>query len=291
MTSIDDATAMRMKDEVRRGWTAESAGWVKHADLLAAWSSAAVDLVVRGSGARPGMRALDVASASGATAFALARAVSPGGSVVATDLVPEMLRGAEALARARGVTNVTFREADAEALPFPDASFDVATCLHGVMFFPQPVKAAHELRRVLAPGGRAAWLAWGPPEGNPFLGAVAGPFLRRIGAAGAPSPDEPGPFRFAAPGSLSAVLRGGGFDDVREDAREIPWDFPGTPETFWSAVQEISSSLFEWFRADLPPAEFDAACREVREAAAKRYDGEKVRFTATMVLATGTRPA
>lgn len=292
MTAIDDAMARDMKSEVRQGWTRESEGWIKHAALMAVWTRDAVDRVVRAAKPASGVRALDVASAAGVTALALAKAVEPGGSVVGVDLVPEMARGAERIARERAVTNVTFREADAEALPFGDATFDVVTCLHGVMFFPRPEKALAEFRRVLRPGGRASLLAWGPRERNPFFMTVGGPFMRRMPpAAMAEGPeDAPEPFRFAASGKLSKVLYSAGFDDVAEETIEVVWDFPGTPETFVSAVQEISSSLFDWFRAELSSADLDAAAADLLADARQRYQDGKVRFTAAMVLATGARP-
>ncbi|HEV8360967.1 MAG TPA: class I SAM-dependent methyltransferase [Candidatus Thermoplasmatota archaeon] len=287
---MDDAKARAVKEEVRDGWTREAKGWVKHADVIAAWLRETTDVVVAASGARPGARVLDVACGPGHIAFALAKVVGPSGRVTASDLVPAMVEGAQRLARARGVANVDFREADADALPFADASFDVVTCSHGVMFFPQPEKALREMRRVLRPGGRATLLAWGPPEGNPFLTSVSGPFFQRM-APRAPDPDEPGPFRFAAPGSLANVMEAAGFDSVEERAVEVAWDFPGTPEAFWGAVQEISSSLFDWFRAELEPKAFEQAAAEVQAEARRRFADGKVRFQATMVLATGARRA
>jgi ubiquinone/menaquinone biosynthesis C-methylase UbiE len=286
---LDDAKARALKQEVREGWTQESTGWVKHADLIAAWSQDATALVVGASGARPGAKVLDLACGPGSVAFALAPKVQPGGSVTGCDLVPEMVRGAEDLARARGVKGVAFREADAEALPFPDASFDAVTCQHGVMFFPRAEQALREVRRVLKPGGRATLLAWGPPEGNPFLMSVMGPHLRRMKQPPGDDPDAPMPFRFAAPGSLSKVMKAAGFTNVREEARVVAWDFPGDPAAFWDAIHEITSAAFDWFRAELSPADLAAAGAEVQAAARAQYDGAKVRFTATMVLATGER--
>ena len=66
--------------------------------------------------------------------MSISAAVAPtGGHVTATDLVPEMLDAATKNASERGVTNITFQQADAEALPFPDNSFDAVTCRFGVM--------------------------------------------------------------------------------------------------------------------------------------------------------------
>lgn len=95
--------------------------------------------------------ALDVATGAGHTALALAPLV---GRVVATDLTPEMLETTARLARAGGIENLDTRQADAENLPFPDASFDLVTCRIALHHFPDPGRAFAEFARVLKPGGK-----------------------------------------------------------------------------------------------------------------------------------------
>ena len=94
---------------------------------------------------------LDVATAAGHTAFALAPHAR---RVVGVDLTPEMLVEARRQAEAKGLTNVSFAEADAEHLPFPDASFDVVTCRIAAHHFPDVAAFCREAARVLRPGGR-----------------------------------------------------------------------------------------------------------------------------------------
>lgn len=95
--------------------------------------------------------ALDVATAAGHTAFALAPLVA---AVTGVDMTPEM--GAEFAAQAtqRGVRNARFVPADAEALPFADATFDLVTCRRAAHHFPDPGAALAEMARVLRPGGK-----------------------------------------------------------------------------------------------------------------------------------------
>ena len=95
-------------------------------------------------------KALDVATGAGHTALAMATHVA---HVVATDLTTEMLGETSRLARERGLTNLETRTADAEALPFADASFDLVTCRLAFHHFTRPVTAVREFARVLAPGG------------------------------------------------------------------------------------------------------------------------------------------
>lgn len=99
---------------------------------------------------QPDWQAVDVATGAGHTALAFAPYVA---RVVATDLTAEMLAKTAELAAARGLTNVETRPADAEALPFDDASFDLVTCRLAFHHFPNPRRAIAEFARVLKPGG------------------------------------------------------------------------------------------------------------------------------------------
>lgn len=95
--------------------------------------------------------ALDVATAAGHTAHALAEHAA---AVVGLDLTPAMQAEFERGAAARGLTNVRFQLGDAEALPFPDASFDIVTVRRAAHHFPNIDTALAEIARVLQPGGR-----------------------------------------------------------------------------------------------------------------------------------------
>ena len=114
---------------------------------------------------RSNQRVLDVAAGNGNATLAAARRFA---EVVSTDYVSTLLeRGRERAAANR--LPVTFREADAEALPFADASFDVILSTFGVMFTPNQEQAANELLRVCRPGGKIGMANW-TPEG--FIGKL-----------------------------------------------------------------------------------------------------------------------
>ena len=119
--------------------------------------------LVRASGVKQGDHVLDVAAGSGNAAIPAAEA---GAIVTASDLTPELFDAGRAIATRRGV-ELEWVEADAEALPFADNSFDAVISCVGVMFAPHHQAAADELVRVTRRGGTIALLSW-TPEG--FIG-------------------------------------------------------------------------------------------------------------------------
>jgi SAM-dependent methyltransferase len=114
--------------------------------------------VVRRVGVAPGEDVLDVACGTGNAAI---RAAQAGGRVVGVDLTPELLAEGRRLAAGASV-EIAFVEGDAEALPLPDASFDVVVSVFGAMFAPRHRVTAAELARVLRPGGRLCVTGWAP---------------------------------------------------------------------------------------------------------------------------------
>ena len=166
------------------------------------------DLAERAGALQPA-RILETAAGTGIVTGAMIRE-APRAGIVATDLTQAMLD----VAAARLVSwRVQFQQADAQSLPFEDASFDAIVCQFGVMFFPDRPAAYKEARRVLKPGGRFLFNAWDRLENNPVTNAVAG-------AVAALFPhDPPGffgrvPFGYHDPARIEADLRAAGFADI-----------------------------------------------------------------------------
>lgn len=114
---------------------------------------------------RAGERVLDVAAGNGNATLAAARRFA---EVTSTDYVPALLERGRARAEAEGL-EVAFREADAEALPFLDGTFDVVLSTFGVMFTPNQARAAAEMARVCRAGGRIGLANWTPGS---FIGEL-----------------------------------------------------------------------------------------------------------------------
>ncbi|MDQ0319558.1 ubiquinone/menaquinone biosynthesis C-methylase UbiE [Pararhizobium capsulatum DSM 1112] len=113
---------------------------------------------------------LEVAAGTGVVTRALAPKLPPDATYVATDLNPAMLDYARSRQPADG--RIQWRQADAMALPFEDAAFDLVCCQFGAMFFPDRPAAYREARRVLRPGGHFLFNVWDSLEENIFAGDV-----------------------------------------------------------------------------------------------------------------------
>jgi ubiquinone/menaquinone biosynthesis C-methylase UbiE len=152
----------------RAGWPSikarQQAMWAS-GDLAVIGSTLQIvgELLCEGVDVRAGERVLDVAAGSGNATLAAARRFA---RVTSTDYVPALLERGRRRADAEGF-EVIFEAADAEALPYPDASFDVVLSTFGVMFAPDHERAAGELVRVCRPGGRIGVASWTP---RGFLG-------------------------------------------------------------------------------------------------------------------------
>jgi SAM-dependent methyltransferase len=249
----------------------------------AALGKAVTEALIEYSRPSADMRVLDLASGTGEPGISLAHRV-PQGSVTAVDQSSELLEIAAERARNKQLLNFTTQQADAHQLPFADQSFDLATCRFGVMFFNDAERALASLRRVLKPGARACFAAWGPMEQHYWQSTVK-IVHRHVGGAML----EPGgadPFRFSAVGSLSAVLTASGFHEVEESTHNLRWTWPGDSEE----VLEYFCAVAAPFRPMLErvPEEEWPAIRAEAKAAIERYlVGDEIRFGADVVLASG----
>jgi ubiquinone/menaquinone biosynthesis C-methylase UbiE len=227
-----------IKDFFRSEWAGVATAWERWGAVVREQSAAATDWLLELAEVREGISVLDLAGGTGDPALAIARRVGARGRVVTTDLIPGALELAERAARAEGLAQLRTEPADMEDLPFGERTFDAVTCRLGLMFCPRPEVALAEVRRVLRPGRRTAFVAWGDPA-QPLFAATLGQVARALAAVAAgdapereacvgPDPDAPGPFRFADPARLRAALTAAGFADVRAEEPVVPWALNGT---------------------------------------------------------------
>jgi ubiquinone/menaquinone biosynthesis C-methylase UbiE len=158
---------------------------------------------------RSGVRVLDVAAGNGNATLAAARRWC---DVISTDYVSSLLDAGRARAVAEG-HNVQFQEADAENLPFVNASFDAVMSTFGVMFTPNQDQAASELARVCKPGGRIGLANWTPES---FIGQL----FKTIGKYIPPAPGVKSPALWGTQARLEELF-GGTAQSIRAISREF----------------------------------------------------------------------
>jgi ubiquinone/menaquinone biosynthesis C-methylase UbiE len=246
------------------------------------------EALIAEAGIAAGDHVLDVACGSGTPALRAARAVGQRGSVTALDPSPIFLDAIRENARKLGLSNLTAVQGSAGRLSFAPGAFDAVTCHMGVMFFPNITSDLRNIRRVLKPGRRAAFVAWGPPEENQLFGAFWGvvrPLLppdANAFAAGPPDPAVPTPVRFSRSGTLSAELRKAEYDDVRERAIEAHMRWPGTPEQHLEMWLELTGV------EDQVPADRHEELRSGVIASYRRFQqGNELVFSIPIVVASG----
>jgi SAM-dependent methyltransferase len=193
---------------------------------------------------RAGQRVLDVACGHGNAALAAARRFCP---VVGVDYVPALLDRARQRAKAEGL-EATFQEGDAEALPFPDASFDVVLSACGAMFAPDQERTAAELLRVCRPGGRIGMVNW-VPDG------YVGELFRTIGRYLPPPPGLRPPVLWGSEERLRELF--GPEPTISAPRRTFLWRFPSAEHqaeffaTFYGPTNKALAALGADRAADL----------------------------------------
>lgn len=225
----------------REAWGEAAAGWRTWWRIFEGGAQALNERIVDLAEVREGHRVLDLATGIGEPALTAARRVGSTGRVLATDLAPPMLAIASERAAELGLTNVVFREMDAEALEIGPGSFEAATSRWGVMLFPDPIAAARGVHRALKPGARFAAAVWGPPERVPFLAIPHVVVTRELHAPPPPS-GTPGPFSLAADGALEAVMASAGFRDARTEVLTVVFEF-ASPGEYARFLGDLSATM------------------------------------------------
>jgi SAM-dependent methyltransferase len=263
--------AGEIREDQRTKWAGLSAGWDK-------WDAAIVEqlrpvgvAMIEALVIAEDHRHLDVAAGTGEPGLSIARR-SPGGRVVLTDLVVEMLDIAARRAAVQGVDNVGAAVCSADGLPFGDNTFDGVSVRFGYMFFPDLAGATDEFARVLRPGGRLCASVWADPGANPWTSIAMEAIASEV-AVPPVDPNGPGMFRCAAPGCVSALFESAGLRDVAE------WDVGvelvlDSAEQYWEMITEHASLAVAALR------QVDGATRErIRTrvlAGARRFEKDGV---------------
>jgi SAM-dependent methyltransferase len=163
---------------------------------------------------RKGDRIVDAGCGFGETAILLARMVGPTGSVLGIDCCDGFLEFGRRDAKAAGIANVTFLDADVQTCRF-EPIHDFCFSRFGTQFFENPVAGLRNMRASLKPGGTMTMIVWRGIRDNPWLGQAKQTVLQYL-----PSPDEsaqtcgPGPFSMADTGVVTRQLEIAGYEDI-----------------------------------------------------------------------------
>jgi len=201
------------KDAVRREWTAAASGWRRWLEVVEADGAgrAITRALLEQARLRPGDVVLDVGSGYGEPGLSAGIEVGANGHVTCLDISGDMLAFAEERARAAGLAQVEFIEADTETAEVEPGHYDVVLSRAALMYASDPLEALCRLRAALRPGGRLAVAVWGTPDKVAFSAPV--PVI--VEALGIEPPSGgPGPFALGEPGALEDLVRRAGFAEV-----------------------------------------------------------------------------
>jgi SAM-dependent methyltransferase len=242
----------------------------------------AADLAGRLQGIASG-RLLETACGTSIVTRALAAALPATMAITATDLNQPMLDFAK---RQPGGERVTWRQADAQDLPFPDQSFDVVVCQFGVMFFPDKQQAYRESLRVLKPGGHFLFSVWDRIESNDLSHIVHKTVTALF-------PDDPPmflartPFGYHDIKKIRSDLAGAGFTESTVDTRKLPCH---TPAARNPALGLIQGSPFGAEITARDPAGLDRAVEAATRAITERFGPGSIETSMQAHIFTATRP-
>lgn len=159
---------------------------------------------------------LDVGTGTGLVALAAAWVVGEQGSVIGLDFSAQMLKSANEQLAKTNLTQVSFVQGNAEDLEFPDGRFDAVLCASALFFVPDMTRAVQEFHRVLKPGARVGFTAFGAE----FLQPVSALLSTRLERHGVP-PAQPPLARLADPDTCQRLLEDAGFTDVQVTVEQV----------------------------------------------------------------------
>ena len=252
------------RKESRARWGVQARGWGAQAERLAATTMPVSVWLVEALELQPGHEVLELAAGTGEVGFLAAEQIEPGGTLISSDFVPEMITVAQARAERLGITNVRFRQIDAESIDQPAASLDGVLCRWGYMLMADAEAALRETRRILRPGARVALAAWCGPGENPWAAIPTRELVDR-GHMEPADPDAPGQFAWARAGIIEERLNGAGFGEHEVDVVDFMLRYPSFDD--WIATSRDLASRFREALDGLDPAERDDLLATVRERA------------------------
>src|SRR5689334_9446943 len=226
-------------NSIRDVWTRLSDGWEQQRGYLREASQPVHDWLIEHLMPSHGETVLEIGAGPGDTGFVAAPRLGARGKLVSTDLSPAMVDVARRRAQELGVGNAVFQVVDAQAMPFPDASFDGVICRWGYMLMPDPAAALRQTRRVLKSNGRLVLAVFTGPTENPWA-AVPSQLLIQRGHMAAPAPGTPGILALGDRERLETLLRAAGLGSTTIEPLQFSWSFPDLTG-YWTFLVEVTA--------------------------------------------------
>jgi aconitate hydratase len=241
------------------------------------------------SGVQPGMVCLDVATASGSLALALADRVLPTGKVVGVDLAQGMLDFATRKARSRRLRNIEWKLMNAQDLKFEANTFDVVGCSLAIFYFPDIPGALAEMMRVLKPGGK---LLITTADAETAFAPLSGPYIKALGKAAEefsrdqPSYSETSKLTRKKEG-LKKLIEEAGFEDLKIVEDTIPVHFSSFSD-WWQYGR--GSTWGELLLDSMSPAEREKFIRTHEAEIKKHFSDDGVKTETPVLFAIAKKP-
>lgn len=278
-------TNQEIHDQQKGIWNSAAPGWKKWDAFLLKRFEIVSEALIQAAHLKEGQEVLELACGTGEPGIPAAKRVGKG-RVTGTDLAEDMMAVAVEKAHAQGVSNYFTKTASALSLPFPDGHFDAVLCRWGIMFFPDPPACLKETSRVMKPGAYAAFATWNIAAKNPHAALPIGVAVQKLGLT-PPSPDVPGPLRYADAQKLAREMKEGGFEDIQVQEAAGIVDFDSL-DHYWEYAMDVIGPFKAAMRKAEPTLR-EQVKTEVLQKAGSLLKGDRVHMTYSSWIVSGKK--
>ena len=229
MTTINE-----LKKEQSERWNGSMGEtWVQAQKFIDTMLRPVEKLLLEKASALDPKTVLDIGCGNGSTTLSIARTIAPNGICTGIDLSKPMITNALSQASVIGDDNTQFICADASDYDFKQAKFDLFVSRFGVMFFPDPVKAFNNFRKVANDNASLMIIVWRNLEENDFMMVARSACASLLSKSPYPDPTLPGPFSFGDPDRVKSILQASGWSEIKLEAINIPCAFKSVDLDFF----------------------------------------------------------
>jgi ubiquinone/menaquinone biosynthesis C-methylase UbiE len=256
--------------------------WVERQEHTDITLTPVTDALLAFAAPRMGERVVDIGCGCGAPTLEFGRAVGDHGRVVGMDISGPMLAEGERRAKAAGLANINWRQADPATAPLDE--YDLITSAFGTMFFGDRMAAFANMRRGAAPNARMALVCWRTLAENPWMEVPMEAVAQHLPPRPKAVPNAPGMFAFSDPDHVTDVLTTSGWAPPRLAKLDMNLDIAANRGLEEAVVQSTQiGAVNSWLRNQSVEI-VSAAVASLREALSPYAEGQSVRLPAAMWL-------